>query len=442
MTAVEGAAPDSRLALGTTAAGTAVLLLLPLETTHNLTFPILVVSVVALGAFVVLERRRPRTSPRLLLAVAAGLAGLAVVGPPHGSHDVWSYAMYGRILGVHHANPYTHLPQAYPGDPLLPHVAPFWRHVASVYGPLFSAVAALVALVAGPHPLAARMLFQAIAAGAFLGVAVLLVRARTPPHLLAVVVLNPVIVVLGVNGGHNDLLVALALVGAAVAAGGDRALAAGLLVAGAVMVKVTALLAGLALAVWWWRRRRSASVIVLAAAGLPALAASLPFGLVAPWRPLSAASRHVAGPTPWRLVPAMNASGIEPRMLNVLASFSALALAVGACVLVVRRGCAAPTAMAAALTGFLLATPYILPWYLAWALPLAVLGGEGALVSVVAIDAAVIVLATHPRSGGVHDGLDRVLHVLYGTAQYVAVCAAAALVVTAARRSRPAPLRP
>ena len=88
-------------------------------------------------------------------AVAAAGAATAVVAlsvPAHFTGDLWSYAMYGRIVAAHHASPYAVLPAHFPSDPMLYHVGRSWRHTYSVYGPAFTAFSAVAALSSAPRP--------------------------------------------------------------------------------------------------------------------------------------------------------------------------------------------------------------------------------------------------------------------------------------------------
>ena len=101
---------------------------------------------------------------RMVLAASFLLLTVAVVQPPSESHDLYSYAMNGRILEHYGDNPYVHTPAHYPNDPLLAEVAPGWRHTKSLYGPAFTAVSAGIASVTGTSVLATRLGFQLLAA--------------------------------------------------------------------------------------------------------------------------------------------------------------------------------------------------------------------------------------------------------------------------------------
>src|SRR5436190_22141806 len=126
----------------------------------------LTIALVGWGGCVWIAHRGGLTR-RVLLAAAVGGAALALIAPPVGSTDVSSYAVYGRMVAVHHASPYTHVPADYPNDPWYARMATFWHHTGSVYGPLFTGVSAAAMAVAGTSFLATRLFFQLLAALAF-----------------------------------------------------------------------------------------------------------------------------------------------------------------------------------------------------------------------------------------------------------------------------------
>ncbi len=63
------------------------------------------------------------------------------------SRDVYSYAFYGRIVGIYHQNPYVHTPVEFAGDSLWPLVGPKWVDTPAVYGPLFTSLSGGIARV-------------------------------------------------------------------------------------------------------------------------------------------------------------------------------------------------------------------------------------------------------------------------------------------------------
>ena len=74
---------------------------------------ILIAVAAALGSYwwmVTAEARQPALKLRAVVFAIAFVLGVAVTMAPQRSGDVWSYAMYGRIVAVHHASPYRHVP--------------------------------------------------------------------------------------------------------------------------------------------------------------------------------------------------------------------------------------------------------------------------------------------------------------------------------------------
>src|SRR5690349_6371453 len=227
--------------MGVVATATAGLLLTPLGSSADRTGPLVVLACAALAVLVVLEARRPLLRPVAVAAVAGALLVLAVAMPPRTSHDLWSYAMYGRIVAVHHADPYRSPPSDFPSDTALHRVDRGWRDAPSVYGPVFTGLSSALAPIVGERPLATRVAYKSIAALAVAAVLVALVR-RKRTAAIAAVGLHPLVVVELVNGGHNYALVGLLLLAGVWAVLRDRPALAGAAVAAAVLVKVVALL--------------------------------------------------------------------------------------------------------------------------------------------------------------------------------------------------------
>jgi alpha-1,6-mannosyltransferase len=172
----------------------------------------------AAGAFVYALRLawRGRLSLTRVVVVAVILHAIALVIPLFLSRDVYSYAMYGRMVSVHGVNPYVEIPASFIDDPVYPLVSVDWIDSPSVYGPAFVAVSAgLTAMIQSPPAIVFG--FKALAALASLGTMVLgavgarKVRPERAAFAALLVGWNPVIVFHGVAGGHNDALVGLAL---------------------------------------------------------------------------------------------------------------------------------------------------------------------------------------------------------------------------------------
>jgi Glycosyltransferase family 87 len=183
-----------------------------------------------------------RLSPRAVLIAVAGLNAVLLLAPPLFSTDVFSYMAYGRIGAMYGANPYLHGPNASAVDPAYTFIAARWVATPTVYGPLFTAMSYVLApLNVGLNVLA----YKVIAAASSLAMVVVVwkasrVRGVNPVRAVVLVGLNPVIVVYGVGGGHNDLLMlALLLTGVYVLLR-NNGQASGALIVAATAVKLTA----------------------------------------------------------------------------------------------------------------------------------------------------------------------------------------------------------
>jgi Glycosyltransferase family 87 len=336
------------------------------------------------GLFLPALRVQVLTTRRVAVAGAL-LVALAVLAPPAGSHDLWSYAAYGRLLSVHHASPFTHVPADFPHDPFLHLVARGWRHTGSVYGPGFVGLSAAGTAVTGPSELATRLFFQLVAALALVFIVLIVWRRTRSPVALAFVVLNPALI-LAVNGGHNDLLVGLALLGGTLLLEDGRPRRAGLVLAAGALVKLVLVLPLGALLLWTARRHRPrAAVEAGATAAAVLVAAYLMAGGPRAFGPLVHASKQHSRSSLWQIATQwlVGPLGIHHADQFRLEGAAALVL-VAAVVLIVVIGMtrpastgtrAGPGAGAGAIVAgasalvFLLSGAYILPWYSAWVIP-------------------------------------------------------------------------
>jgi hypothetical protein len=231
--------------------------------------PAIVVTLILLGALGSIElSRREARQPGGLRPIAwtiAALYTLAVVRPPRFATDIWSYTMVGRILAVHHLNPYRASPASVAADPLLHLLHHTWRFGTTPYGPLFVLHSGFVALISGTHPLAYRLAFQLTSMIA-IGIALwLLWRATHSTAAVALVGLNPAVAGSIVNGGHNDALVALGLLGVVLLLDHDRTRTAGWVLVAAVLVKISIAFAIIPLALWVLTRRGVRALVMLLA---------------------------------------------------------------------------------------------------------------------------------------------------------------------------------
>lgn len=360
---------------------------------------------VSCGAVAILERRTPRLGVRLVAAAIGVVLTAAVVTPPRTSNDLWSYTMYGRIVAVHQASPYATVPSDYRSDPFLERVSPIWRHRASVFGPLWVGYAAADVAIAGSSPLANRLLFQVTAAAAAIGLLVLVWRRTRSTAALAWLGLHPVFGAMAVNGGHNDLVVGLAILAAVQLSTRRRGWAAGAVLGLAALIKITALLGLLGVVLWAWRQGRRRVARTAAVGTLVTLVLGyLPF-LGDASHVLARADHTVTSASPWNwLANLMVGHDAGRELLHPLATNANLDAIFYASVVVVatlalalgwRAARAGPARLTVGATtsAYTAGAQYALPWYTAWSLPLLADNSPSPLGWVVWTQAAVMLVA-------------------------------------------------
>jgi hypothetical protein len=324
--------------------------------------------------------------------VAAALVGGFAIAPVLLSHDVYSYVDYARLGVVHGLDPYIHPPAAAPSDPIYPRVE--WTDVPSAYGPLFTLATYPLAWLPVDSAVAA---LKALAALSVLALAALVARLApgrgvAPLPAAAFVALNPLVLIHVVGGAHNDglaMLVATLGVGATLAA---REATAGVAFVAAFAIKAPAVLAAPFAAVHAARIRLSphqsgvnvgSGRSAIAKLALGAAGAALAIGLSAyaafGWDWLNALS--LAGESQDRTshmsIPITTArlTGLDPTAVRAVA-LALYGLAFAGLLIWTWRGADWLRATAWASLGLLLATAWLLPWYLIWALPLVALSRD------------------------------------------------------------------
>ena len=364
--------------------------------------PLLAVALAAFAVVLLCERRAPFLSRRMVVGVSGALMLAAVLTPPTSSKDIWAHVMYGRIVSVHHASPYVQVPADYPSDPTLARTAPAWRHTPSVYGPAFTAVSAAGTAVAGDSPLAQRLFFQVLSGLAVMLALVLLARRRADPGALAFVGLNPVVAAI-VVGGHNDLLVGVALLAAVLAAGTGSAGRAGAFGGLAVLVKVSAVLPLVAVVAWmatrygWRPGVRAALTAVAVTAGGYALA-----GGTAALSPLHEASTWHSKASLWTFPVSWTERtlfGAPATHAPVVVAGAVIAAVVAVVVAAHLRDLDPAIATGAAAFVYLLAAAYVLPWYAGWVLPVVAVAWRSRLALLAQLQASLLLLVYVDRPG-------------------------------------------
>jgi glycosyl transferase family 87 len=310
-------------------------------------------------------------------AILLALAIFAAV-PPLLSQDVYSYLDYARLGVVHGLNPYVHPPSAAPADPVFAEVG--WTEATSAYGPLFTLATYPLAWLPVD---AAVWLLKAIAAASVLGLAALVSRLASlrgvdPLRAAAFVALNPLVLVHVVGGAHNDATAMLVAMAGCAAVLALREASGGFAIAAAIGLKLSA--AFVAPFALLGARPRPGRFLLGAAVALAAIAAAgyAAFG----WHWLD--SLGLAGENQGR-VSNYSIPNLLSELLNLdidLVRATAIAAYLGflaALLFWAWRGADWIRAAAWASLGLLLASAWLLPWYLIWTLPFAALSRDRAL---------------------------------------------------------------
>jgi Glycosyltransferase family 87 len=335
---------------------------------------------------VVLARARgiPR---RLALAAVVGLHLLFLLAPPLLSQDVFSYIAYARLGVEHDLNPYGHAPREIASDEVFGYAGS--KSAESVYGPLFTlGTYALVPLgVAG-------MLWtlKALVALASLGIAWLVWRTAErrgadPLVPTLFVALNPLVLCHVVAGAHNEALVVLVTMAGvyAWARGGERTGAAAATAAAGIKASAALVVPFLVAGARRGDGRRALGALAAAAATALALAlvalagsgadALDAFGLLS-----SNQDRSSRWSVPYKVAQGMAAAlgGERADYMDAVRAGFGLAFAALVAWLLVRawRGEDALRMAGWATLALLVASAWLVPWYLLWLLPLAALAGD------------------------------------------------------------------
>jgi hypothetical protein len=328
--------------------------------------------------------------PRDLLGVLALWCAPFILAPPLFSRDVYSYYVQGRVFGAGH-------------DPTAVGIAvipgwfddgadPMWVESPTPYGPLFLLIERGVANFAHPNAYLGAILFRGVAVA---GVALLavyvprLARAHgiDPGRAVWLGVMNPVIVMHFIAGGHNDaLMVGLVVTGLALATE-RRCLWGAVAVSLAVAVKPIAIVAlpfvGL---LWsgreggWIDRIRSwafaalafactlISVFLVAEAGFGVISAAFgtPSGVLTWLSPTTAVGKILG-----TITTAFGWTQDATPLLTVVRLLGTVVGLVTVVWLILRPGGRSPVRGAAlALAVIVVLGPVVQPWYLLWFLPL------------------------------------------------------------------------
>jgi hypothetical protein len=182
-----------------------------------------------------------RLSPRWAIGLIVALHALIFAGPILLSTDVFSYIAYARMGVEHGLNPYLHGPVAIVGDPVFKYVGLDWTHVATAYGPLYTLLSYPLAPL-GVVGALWGMKIEALLAGAgtlWLTWRCARLRGFDPVFALLAVGANPLYLIYGLGGAHNDLILTFLMMAAVAFTLAGRDLQGGAAVVAGALVKAT-----------------------------------------------------------------------------------------------------------------------------------------------------------------------------------------------------------
>jgi Glycosyltransferase family 87 len=355
---------------------------------------------VAYAGLLSVVRRLPgqRRTARWAIALVVALHALVFAGPILLSTDVFSYVAYARMGIVHGINPYLHGPSAIVGDPIYRYVGMDWKHVATAYGPLYTLLTYPLAPLGVKGALWGMKVQALLASGGTLALIWRCARLRglDPVWALLIVGANPLYIIYGLGGAHNDLIMTFFMMAAVslTLAGRDAPAAASVVAGTLVKATVAALLPFMILS-----RRRLAPILGAAAAALlAALIGYAVFGIHGV-NLISALNRDAAFVStdsfPTEVAHLFGKPGVFPIDHDLLK---------GALVLIVLhlmwrtwRGYDWVAASGWALLAIAVTSSWLLAWYTLWSLPLAVVTRDRRLlVATLAVQVLFIAHQTSP----------------------------------------------
>ncbi len=340
------------------------------------------------------------------VGLAAVLHAIVFAGPILFSTDVFSYIAYARMGVVHGVNPYLHGPHAINADAIYTYVGSDWRRTATAYGPLYTLLSYPAALL-GLKAALWLMKLQALAASAAtLALTWRCARRRklNPALALLAVGINPLYVIYGLGGAHNDLVMT-AFMMAAVAltlAGRDAPTAASVVVGALVKTVAAAMLPFMVLA-----RRNWATIAGAVGALVASAIVTVPVFGASGLNVVAALNRDAAlvstDSFPTEIAHLLGKPGVFPIDHDLLK----LALVVVVVHLLWRtwRGYDWVAASGWTLLAIAVTSTWLLAWYTLWSLPLAaVTRDRRLLIATLAVQALFIAHQTAPLFSPVSSG--------------------------------------
>jgi Glycosyltransferase family 87 len=339
-----------------------------------------------------------RISSRYAITLTIALQLIVFLGPILISTDVFSYIAYARMGVVHGINPYIHGPQSIVGDPIYHYVGKDWKTVATAYGPLYTLISYPLAPLGVIGALWGMKLMALLAGAGTLALTWRCARLRELDPRLALIAVgaNPLWVIYGLGGAHNDLVMTLLTMVAVSLTFARREAYAGAAVIAAALVKATGIVL---LPFIILSRRRLAPLIGAALAAVAcALAAYVAFGIhgVDVVAALNRDAAFVSTDSfPTEIAHLLGKPGVFPIDHDLLKG--ALVLIVVHLMWRTWRGYDWVAASGWTLLAIAVTSTWLLAWYTLWSLPLAAISRDRRLlVATLAVQALFIAHQTSP----------------------------------------------
>lgn len=329
---------------------------------------------------------RLRAGTRTTIGAIVLLQLIVFAGPILGSQDVFSYLAYARMGVLHGIDPYVQGPSAIMHDPIYQFVGSSWKQTATAYGPIYTLISYPLALLGLQGALWASKVLALVSS---LGVLALVwrcarLRGMDPAYAVLFVGANPVLVVYGLGGAHNDLFMnLLVMAGVTLSLSGRRASGGAALVAAALVKATAAMVFPFQLAA---RRERAALLGGIAVLIVSLGAGYLAFGVNAV-NEVALAGRDSGFVSPNsftnEVAHLFGRAGLYP-VDHVLINAVVL---LGVLYLLVRthQGYDWISASGWALLLLAVMTTWLLPWYTVWVIPLAAIARDRRLVGAVLV---------------------------------------------------------
>ncbi len=164
----------------------------------------------AYAGLLVLARRlrADRRAARWSIALVGTLTVIVCAGPILFSTDVFSYIAYARMGVLHGLDPYLHGPIRIEHDPIFKYVGEDWLKVATAYGPLYTLLSYPLGVLGLKGAVWGAKVEALAACAGTLALTWRCARARgyDPAVALVAVGANPLWVLYGLGGAHNDVI--------------------------------------------------------------------------------------------------------------------------------------------------------------------------------------------------------------------------------------------